>query len=302
MVEKKEEEITIPEEDKMIVPEGFTAEEWSDLSDTEKEGILSKEEDDEKKEDVLTEDQLKAIAEEKEPEKEPEKELEKELSDEDLLSYRVTVDKSKLPSVGEDVIPEELQTELDGLQIKYDDGDIKLAEFIVGRDKINRQIVRHTTAVYEAEKEKALQELTWQAEQTAFFKARPLYDNSPKGKAFYGALNQIIKDLDANPDNVGLSGMALLVKADKMVREMFGVGKKEVKVEKVEKAEAEKREKIEKPPAKVPDKPTLADVPAAKENSAGGWISAIDALHGAAYEAALERLTSDQRERYLAGK
>ena len=321
--EKKPDEIVIPDLEKEKPPEGYTEEEWSDLSDEEKEGILSKDEDEEpeKKEDELSEEQLKAIAKEgeeeepkkpdeegapkeKEGEEKEEEEEAKRPSDEELLSFRPRIDRTQLPQPSEEIVPDELQGKLDDLQKKFDDGEIQMAAFIVERDKINRQIVRHNSNLYESAKEATTIELTWKSEQQAFFKARPEYEfakeGSPKGKALYGALNQVVKDLDADPENAGLSGMAILVKADKIVKKAFGITEKE---KPKETPKDKPKEKDKKPPAKLPDEnKSLSDVPEAQRNSTDGPWAALDKLSGEAYERALEKLTPEQRNRYESSK
>lgn len=314
--EKENTDIVVPDEEKVTVPEGYTEEEWRDLSEAEREAIQSKDTEEKVEEkDELSEDQLKAIAGEegKETEVVEEKKEGEEgkeeivvVSDEDLLSFKPTIDKSKLPQPGEEVIPDEVKTKLADLQTRYDDGDIKLPEFIQERDVLNRQIVAHNSALNERAKEAAISELTWQAEQSAFFKARPEYefkkDGSPKGKAMFGALTHLVRELDSDPANNGLSGMALLIKADKIVKSSFAVEKKEDKKEDKTKETNDKKKEVVKPPAKVPEDKTLAEIPASRENVIGSWATALDQLEGEAYEAALERLTPEQRDRYLSTK
>jgi len=57
-----------------------------------------------------------------------------------------------------------------------------------------------------------------------------------------------------------------------------------------------------KPPAPLPDHVTLGDIPAAGAEDVGDDpYSALDKLSGEAYEAALERLTPQQKDAYEAG-
>jgi hypothetical protein len=314
---KEKDEIIIPDEEKMIVPEGYTEEEWLGLSEGERTAIQSKEEDDEKEE--LTEAQLKSIAEEPPKEEPPKEEPPKEeppkeeppkeeppkerISDETLLSFRPTIDETTLPIPGEEFITDEIQVQLDELEKKYTDEELPLKDYMSQRDVLNRRISSENNAAYQLTREQARADLTWKAEQTAFFRARPEYeyakDGSLKGKLLYGALNQAVKDIDLNPEYTGLSGVALLVRADKMVKEAFGLNKLP-EIKKEEKKEDKKAEL--KPPVQVPDLKTLADIPAAQMPETDSPWNALDKLSGDAFESALERLTPAQRDRYLASK
>jgi hypothetical protein len=232
------------------------------------------------------------------------------VSDEELLSYRVSIDESKLPLPGEEVISEEIQSKLNELEDRYGKGEIQLGDYMKQRDVLNRQISSENIVLYQTARDRARADLTWRAEQSAFFRARPEYeyskDGSPKGKMLYGALNQTVVELDSNPENVGLSGMALLIKADKMVKEAFGLNQKPE--EKLTEKKEEVKEKVItelkeiKPPTKAPDVKTLANIPAAQAPDVEGPWSALDKLSGAAYEEALERLTPIQRDKYLSAR
>ena len=328
VIEKKDEqeEIVIPDvENTLKPPEGYTADEWAALSEGEREALSLKVDDKgeiiEETAPEVPEDTLKEIAEEKEepvieaikeeikPKEKP-IEVEGVVTDEELLSFRPTINESMLPDPGPEIISEEIQTKLneldtkiDSLDVQFDAGDINKDDLKKAtkaiqqeRDALNRQIVLENNQRNQAIRTSARADLLWKAEQSAFFRARKDYEYgdkaTPKGKALYGALNETIKSLDADPANSGLSGMALLVKADKIVKEMLGVApaKKE--------AAKPAAKKDEKPPAKFPDDVTLSDVPEAKASGTDTPWSALDRLTGAAYEKALGKLTPEQLERY----
>ena len=326
--EKKiEDQLDIPADDKEIdtPPEGYTEEEWSDLSDAEKEGIRDNGEEEVEEKSEVTEEELKSIAEEGEKAEEvkegeaviPEPEVKKldepvieakkdeastQLSDAELLNLRPVIDESKLPSPEPEVIPAEVQAQIDELDKKYDDGDITLKEYNKDRDAINRQIVSENIHRNQVRREAARADLIWQSEQIAFFKARPEYEYKPdgtlRGKALYGALNQAIMALDSDSGNTGLRGMELLLKADKVVKDAFGLSSPPAK----EQAQAKATAKEEKPAARIPDVKSLGDLPTAGSNDTGGAWGGLDRLSGEAYEAALERLTPTQRDAYLAAR
>ncbi len=329
-VKPKEEEpkIEIPAVDVETVPEGYTMEEWADLSDAEKEGILDKEPDVGEEEEI-DEDVLKEIAGDKVvPEKEvvevkveakkvlPKEEVAREtvpevkveapvkeviasteiLTDDQLLRYRAVVTEAELPPV--DNVPVEVQTKFDELDTKYDAGEITLKDYNKERDSLNRHLVMSNVQNQNALRESK----AWEKEQAFFLRNRPEYiEKGIRGDAFFGALGQMVKVLGADPKYQGATGMELLIAADRAVKETFGMvpnPQPKPKEEKV--AEKVPKPGQGKPPAPLPMNQILADVPNAGKSDIGeNWASALDKLTGAAYEAALERLTDEQRTRYL---
>ncbi len=343
------------ETDKIVIennnekpPDGYTQEEWSDLSVTEREGILEsiKEPEGEEAEELgdVEKKNLEAIAGEGKTQEEIDaeataaeqtrleakaKELNKtvdeviaieteekknqdgeeggdEVTDEALLNFRPVLTAEELPEFKEleEEIPEAIQTELNSLSEKFDLGDITQREYDTQRDALNRKIVKHniernTTAKAEYESQK--DELLWKKEQIFFLNSKPEYMASQttdamektKRNAFFGALVETVKTISKDPKNANLTGIEILVKADKVVKETFGI-------KPVEKKPVEK--KAEKPAAKLPDHKTLGDVPNAGANNDGvdDTFAQIDKLTGEAYEQALERMKPEVREAYLA--
>ncbi len=307
------------------VPEGYTEEEWADLSDTEKEGIVDSIEEPEGKEE-LSEDELKKIVggpeDKKEgepqkpeeqvkgnppadqpenptdnpPEKPPENPPEKqgEVPDDDiLLKYRANVTEEELKL--EEQTPPELKAKLDDLKAKYDEGELSIHDYTDQRDAINRQIYRHNSALEAAAREEAV----WKKEQLYFLKHRPEYlpgqqadaAGKVRANALFGALSEMVKSLSQDDANSGLSGMQLLVKADGIVKEAFGLKKV---------AKAPEKPSEQKPAAPLPDHKTLSDIPAAGRNDTmDDAFAQLDKLSGEAYETALERLSPEQRDAYL---
>ena len=344
-------------------PEGYTAEEWQDLSSEEKAGILDsiKNPDDEEEtpeEKPLTEEEkaeLQKIADEGKTDEEKAAELAaeeeeaikaraekegktveeitaivaaekvadeaakktdttQEVSDDVLLTFKPTLTAEEIPKVpdkpveGEEVIPPGIQEKQKELKEKFDDGQITADEYQSGRDKLNRQIIKHNidlhnAALAEWETQKAATEekkndLLWRKEQIHFLNSKPEYLSSKatdavgkvKSNALFGALNEMVKSITADPANANLTGMQVLIKADKAVKEAFGI-----------KPADKKPAKDNKPPAKKPDIKTLADVPAAATNQDGvdDSFALIDKLTGEKYEEALERMPEKTRQAYL---
>lgn len=321
-------------------PEGYTAEEWEGLSETERAGIKDSIDnpevggEDEITSPEIDEKTLATIAgkEEKPPEKpvdgapkppepaapkaegtvvpdpaaaappakppEGAKEEVVVVSDEDLLAFRPVVSDADLPMP--DTVPTEIQAKLDALDTKYDAGDVELKDYNKERDALNRQVFSANVQVRDA----ARAQKTWDLEQGAFLRARPEYLEkgedgkfTEKSELLYGAFGKAVNRIGSDPKYANASGMTLLVAADKAVRTAFGLpshGKKAVP------ATVPANKDDGKPPAPLPDVKTLGKVPAAAPNSTDDGFAAIDKLTGEDYEAALERMTQEQRDAYAA--
>jgi hypothetical protein len=328
---ENEDEIIIPdseqdepsETDKLLAEEGYTEDELSDLSQEEKDAILdgiqNPETDEDEEGAVIDEDSLKAIAgdEEEEPEEKPAEKAAKEApvedveaeeevalpTDSELLAYRPSVTDAdiKVELPGLDVVPEEIQKQFDELADKFESGDLSRAEYDKGRDDLNRKVFGDNLAARDKAKAAAVPDIIWEKEQVQFFAARPGYGGEDlKSKALLGALSETVKTLSSDPKNAKWTGMQLLIEADKQVKEIFGRAKPASAAASGKKVETVKKDG--KPPANIPDIVTLGDLPAASSEDVGDDpFAAIDNLSGAAYEAALERMTPAQREAYEAG-
>lgn len=273
----------------MEQPERITEEEWEGLSETEREGLA-----DESAEAIP---EAHTEPEEKDPpEATPEAAPEvvepppETTPDDALLAFKPVITDEDLKL--EEQVPPELQTKLDELKADFDEGEMSLHEYSDARDKINRQIYKHNAAI----EEQARNDAQWHKEQLFFLQNRPEYlpgqQSEQVGKiranALFGALNETVKSLSQDAANAHLSGMQILVKADKIVKEAFGGG-------------AQKPQVTQKPPAPLPDHKTLSDVPIAGGNEVeSDTFAQIDKLTGAAFEAALERLSPEMRDAYAA--
>lgn len=323
-------------------PEGYTAEEWRDLSPTEREGILDgikAPEGEEAPDEELNADDKKTLeniaGDEKSPEekeaeeaaaaeqarveglaKEQGKTVEEiiaaeaaqntaqdEVTDDALLNFRPTLTAEEMPVFEEppEEIPAAIKEKLGTLKEKYELGDITQGDYDDERDKLNREIFKHNLKISDEAKtafEAKKDELLWKKEQIYFLNAKPEYMSSRteeaaekvKRNALFGALTEMVKSLSSDPRNASLTGIQILVKADKAVKEAFGI------------KPAEKKKVETKPAAKIPGHKTLAEIPNAAGNNEGvdDSFAQIDKLTGEAYEQALERMSPAVREAYLA--
>ena len=289
------------ETDKLLLEKGFTAEDLEGLGDEEKAGLLLEDEDDETVVEapaVSTEDLTAIAATETEVKaEEPVVETPAVVPDEDLLKFRPVVAASELPAISD--IPDELEAKLTELDTKYDAGDLTLPQYNRERDKVNRDIWEAQNVSRDAAREA----LSWSKTQNHFFRNRPEYlivegatpEEAERREIMYGAFRQKADALTAKQAETGMSDMEILVNADKAVKRVFGVKKDSTPA-----APAKPPER--KPGAKLPDIVTLGDIPAAAPTGLEtDPYAALDNLTGEAYEAALEKLTDEQRKRYEDG-
>jgi hypothetical protein len=231
------------------------------------------------------------------------------VTDMDLLAYRPTVMAKELEV--KVLVPQDVMNahneKLAALRTKKEEGEITDAEYETQRDAIKDELSDwKSTERYRLTEEKR-DAVVWDKEQEAFLRARPMYlgdpvqgsnkfTKTPKSAALMGALNEAMKTVEAQ--NPGLPGMQLLIRADRSVREAFGLpmpgGKKEqVKVE--------TKPADTKPPAPKPDLVDLGNLPAAGDNKPGGHWSAVDAFPGDKLEDWLSKQSDAVRDAYLRG-
>ena len=310
-------------------PDNITEEEWEDLSEGEREAVLmdgTGEEggyidgDDDGDEEDLTAEELALIAGEvggagddaagtiasgdvAEGTAAPEVTTAATPADvAALMGYRPEISQAdildRLPDIP---FPAEVQAKIDNLTTKFEDGDddgntITLAEY-------NKQLMalqnEGNKAIRRAELneiEKIRGDLTWDKVSQKFMTAFPEYNGtSIEGKMRQAALNAAINSME----NAGeLSDMQLLIEADKLVRKSMGMSAREAAGQKS--AATAPAKPSGKPPATRPTVQTLSNVPAAHGNDVGDPFAALDRLSGVAYENAIERLTPEQRDAYLA--
>lgn len=297
------------------IPEGFSADEWCDLSDEEREGILSQ--DDEiatggGETDVDMDILAKVAGEGETPSADDDKgkgsAADTGTEDKgavggddgvkpDLTAFEVVDDggSPKLPAIPLEVsndVPADLKAKIDELAERFDVGEMSVREYADQRDALNREVwQRNLQAAQEAQAAKA-----WEAEQAHFLAKNPAYtEDSLRGNALFGMLDAAVRTLAADPANADKSGYQILQMAHK---EVVGIVKGAANAPKETPSSVPATGA--KPKAAKPDIATLGDVPASAANVGEDPFSAIDRLDGEAYEAALERMTPDQLKSYRA--
>jgi hypothetical protein len=223
------------------------------------------------------------------------------ITDDDLLDFVPVVTAAEI--VFEFKTPADVQAKLDELEAKFDAGDIERAEYNKQRDEIRDGLSDKRQAAREAARE----EVVWKKEQIFFLNARPeymgekqadgKYVHNLKSRSMLGALREAVSTLSAEPKNANMSGMELMVAADKAVKETFGMTKPAAAAAP---AAAPASAPERKPPATRPDNVTLgAEIPAAAPNLTDGGFAELDKLSGEAYENALAKMPEAMRNRYL---
>ncbi|EHK57642.1 hypothetical protein [Allomesorhizobium alhagi] len=183
---------------------------------------------------------------------------------------------------------DEIETKKDEIAQKFDDGELTAKEMRAAlkplddeRDQIKEQLLKAALS-----SESAID--TWKQRTVPdFIKSHPEYK---PGTIRYRALDAEVRALQAEADGSGKLSAAILAKAhQKIVSELGEVpGSK-----KVEDRDKNKRRDLP---------PNLANVPAADltETDDGSEFAYLDRLDGVEYEKALEKLSDEKREQYLA--
>jgi hypothetical protein len=270
------------------------------LTDAEIESMADEVEDD----DEVVNEPAKADVEEAtddegevEEEEDPEPAKPEPVAAPDLFvpEYKATVPETIAENYKQlDTSYEELSTELSD---KYEIGELTFTEYQKeSRDlnaRYNNEIRKLDTARLKAEisqeQNQQTQEQKWQWEQDAFFKDHADFKFDP---ILFGALDATLKSMYADPSNGGKSGLQLLNEAGAKVAERFSG---------INPAPTNERPKPPSSKKPMPDLPTtLSNIPAAETNTeANNEFDHLDTLGGLEYEAAVAKLTDEQRVRFF---
>lgn len=186
---------------------------------------------------------------------------------------------------------DEAKAKIKELRDKLNDGELAPGEYDEQVDAIKSEDYRQRLQVSENQK--------WGKAVVSFLGKNQGYTQESNPTRF-AALDSEVKRM-ANAGEIGnMTHLQVLQKAKANVEAAFG------SVSKVEDAKDEGGKKPKpKPKAKAPDTPNLGDVPAAgvdNPKANASEFAKLDKLTGADLEAALEKMTPAQQERYLAGR
>ena len=180
------------------------------------------------------------------------------------------------------------------LEQKFENGDITFVEYrkqardldsryFTEKAKLDEARIKSTIAQEQSEQ---VAEQRWQWEQDTFFRDSPEFKKDP---IMYGALDATLKVMAQDQANAGKTGLQLLREAGATVKARFEPTKSDSTVSRAGRRETTR-----------PVMPaTLTNVPSAGMNTEGGEFDYMDKLNGLAYEAALSKLSEDQRNRFL---
>lgn len=231
------------------------------------------------------------------------------VDDTELLSYRPVISSKDidtwLASQPKEVqekyvvtIPQEVQKKYDEgiktLKAQFEADEISRDEYEETRDKFRDELNEFKLNERERIRDSLKEEVLWNFEQAKFWNVHTEYigEKNKEGKFEKTARSSLLwAAMQAAIDQIndsGMSGMQVLVKADKMVKETLGMFKKseeqkEVKSPKPKEGEEELKGKTpkdiqkEKPPAKKPDE-NLGSVPEASPNAVQDGWEAVDKL------------------------
>lgn len=214
-----------------------------------------------------------------------------------------------------------IEDKLNDLESKLEEGDLTSIEFMRERRRLDKQILEITkaSAVLEADR-KIAQEALSQSNRNAssvmqqrYLYAQEAFYADDKNEALYShaslgerartlLLNQFVPALAQLPENANRSFNWLLREGDRRVRAFMidDIAQAGVSSEPASQPVAARKAAPGRAPdlSKIPK--TLGNLPVAAQNSVDTEFGHLDKLEGAAYLAALEKLSPAQREKYEA--
>jgi len=191
---------------------------------------------------------------------------------------------------------DEAKGQIKELRAQLDSGDLSPAEYEEKADAIRSEDYRQRLQLNENQR--------WGRAVHAYLASHEDYQ-ADKNPVRFAALDGEVRRLANSVEIDGLTHIQILDKARKNVEKAFGVPTPKATGDDVPPAGKEKTAPPPKPKAQVPDVPNLGDLPAAgveNPKGTGGEFAHLDKLTGADLEAALEKLTPTQQDRYLAGR
>jgi len=188
-----------------------------------------------------------------------------------------------------------LKTAFDDAKKKFDDGEIDYTKFDEAKDAYNEAKWK---ADFAKESNQNMSEGRWQWEQERFLDDNKQYrDNKTLNVAFVATVNIII----STEEGKKLTDREVLVKAKEQVEADLGIVTP--KPAAAAKTDKEKKEAIEAAKKANSDRSKIAadigGLPAAEENEdVSDEFAYLDKLDGEAYQAAIDKLTPAQLQKY----
>lgn len=181
---------------------------------------------------------------------------------------------------------------------KMMDGDITAEEFAETDQRVSKELTDLTIAqrTHEADTRRAQQsaEQDWQRECARFMRSAKEQGIDYAGnRALGAALDAEVRALAGDPKHAAKSGDWFLREAHKAVTSAFGI--------KPSAAPAAPQQPAKRAPDLSGIPPSIAHAPVAAEAAPdGSEFAFLNNLDGSAYEKAIARMTTEQRERFMA--
>jgi len=185
---------------------------------------------------------------------------------------------------------DKLEAELAEVKKQFDDGDISIDEYIDAKSALDRKIVK---AELKAELAQEAASKSWSQSQEDFLGKHDYL----RDEVIYGAFATQVNKLLADPKSAALTDEALLAAAKAKVDAAFGRKPGEPEPPKGE-SPIRKAKKDAADTSKIPI--TLQGIPAAAppDDVDGNRFAYLDRLSGEAFEAAISKLSDDDRNRW----
>jgi hypothetical protein len=185
---------------------------------------------------------------------------------------------------------DKLESELAEVKKQFDDGDISIDEYIDAKSALDRKIVK---AELKAELAQEAASKSWEQSQSDFLGQHDYL----RDEVVYGAFAMQVNKLLADPKSASLTDEALLAAAKAKVDAAFGRKPGEPEPPKGE-SPIRKAKKDAADTSKIPI--TLQGIPAAAppDDVDGNRFAYLDRLSGEAFEAAISKLSDDDRNRW----
>lgn len=195
------------------------------------------------------------------------------------------------------VKPEDAQAKLDALQTEYEAGDMKLNDYLVQRDEIKAALMKDQIATDIAQNsQEQMASALWSRTVDTFLDDNPAYR---KDDVLYGALDDRVKKLAADPKNVNLTDRQLLTKAHDDIKSRFKVADDGKTPDAKKALEQQRQPDLKNLPR------TLGGLPVASENITAddefAELERLNTSNPAEYERQLAKLTPAQADRFLRG-
>lgn len=186
---------------------------------------------------------------------------------------------------------DKLEAELADVKKQFDDGDISIDEYIDAKSALDRKIVK---AELKAELAQEAASKSWEQSQSDFLGQHDYL----RDEVIYGAFATQVNKMLADPKSASMTDEALLAAAKAKVDAALGRKPGDSEPSKKDESPIRKAKKDAADTSRMPV--TLQGIPAAApaDDVDGNRFAYLDRLSGEAFEAAISKLSDDDRNRW----